>query len=102
MSRGGARKGAGRPTKADEERLKDLCLRAVGKVFKSENALFEKLAEIANTAKSDKDKITALVKLIEYAHGKPKESVELTGEGFTVKLGKDVRNLAGLPARKTD
>jgi len=103
MARGGLRPGSGRKSKADEERLRDLCLSAVGKVFGDNVSLFQKLAEIANEKEtSNRDKISALTKLIEYAHGKPKETVDVQGEGLTVKLGKDVRNLAGLSAQKTN
>lgn len=102
---GGRRPGSGRKSKADEDRLKDMCLSAVGKVFKDENALFTKLAKLAKEAKSEKDQLTALTKLLEYAYGKPKETIDLnTPESIKIKLGKDVRDLAGLspPGTKGD
>lgn len=69
---GGARPGAGRPTKADERRVKDLSIKAIIKCYGSEEKGFMALL---------KSQEAALIKFVfEHAYGKPKERHELTGE----------------------
>ena len=75
--RGGKRPGAGRKTKAEEDKIREMCLSAAKKKFGSNQGLFDKLAEIAHTAEKDSDKIAAISKLLEYAYGKPKQSMDL-------------------------
>lgn len=102
MPKGGKREGAGRKSKAAEDKIKEMCLSAVKKVFKDENALFTKLATLAKNADSEKDQLAALTKLLEYSYGKPRESIDLrTPDQIGIKMSKDVRNLAGLSTRKT-
>lgn len=69
--KGGARPGAGRPPKADEQRVRDLSVAAIIKVYRSEEEGFEALLN---------SKESVLIKFVfEHAYGKPKEHHELTG-----------------------
>lgn len=69
--KGGARPGAGRPPKADEQRVRDLSVAAIIKVYGSEEEGFEALLN---------SKESVLIKFVfEHAYGKPKEHHELTG-----------------------
>lgn len=69
---GGARPGAGRPSKADERRVRDLSVKAIIKCYGSEEKGFLSLLKSGEAA---------LVKFVfEHAYGKPKERHELTGE----------------------
>lgn len=69
MSKGGARPGAGRPTKADEERVRDLSVKAIIAQYGSEEKGFKWLLE---------SKEPVLVKFVfEHAYGKPRDKVDL-------------------------
>lgn len=67
---GGARKGAGRKSKADEDRVRTLSIGAIKKVFGSEEEGWLHIAEQA------KESFPHLKMLYEYSYGKPKETVE--------------------------
>lgn len=72
MAKGGARPGAGRPTKTDEERVRDLSVKAITDFYGSEEAGFKALL---------KSKEPVLIKFVfEHAYGKPKERHELMGK----------------------
>jgi len=72
---GGARKGAGRKPKAEEDKAKALSVKAIVNEFGSEEKAFE---HMANMAKTDKRKSYDYFKLlIEYAYGKPKENLNI-------------------------
>lgn len=80
---GGARPGAGRKPKDEENRIRDLMMPY------SLDAV-QCLANIVVSEKSkDADKISASKIIIEYAYGKPKERVEndinITGVDFNIK-----------------
>ena len=80
---GGARPGAGRKPKDEENRIRDLMMPY------SLDAV-QCLANIVVSDKSkDTDKISASKIIIEYAYGKPKERVEndinITGVDFNIK-----------------
>lgn len=67
---GGVRKGAGRPKKADENRVRDLAIAAITNVYGSEQKGFEMLLRSGEPA---------LVKWVfEHAEGKPTEKIDLT------------------------
>lgn len=68
---GGIREGAGRKSKADEYRIKDLSIDALNEVFGSEEKAFEHIASKA------KESFPHLKLLLEYAYGKPKENKNL-------------------------
>jgi hypothetical protein len=69
MARGGKRPGAGRPGKADEERVRDLSLAAIKAHYGSEEAGFKSLLE---------SKEAVLVKFVfEHAYGKPRDKVDM-------------------------
>lgn len=80
-TRGGKRKGAGRPTKADEERVRTLTLSSLVKVFGSEQKAFDSIAEQA------KDSFPHLKLILEYAYGKPKEVKEIEITEAIRKIG---------------
>lgn len=68
--KGGARIGAGRKPKADEDRIRTLSINSLAKVFGSEEEAFN---HIANEAKVS---FPHLKLLIEYGYGKPTETVD--------------------------
>lgn len=73
MAKGGARPGAGRPPKTDEERVRDLSVQAITAHYGSEEKGFKALLD---------SKEPVLIKFVfEHAYGKPKEKHELTGKG---------------------
>ena len=70
--KGGARPGAGRKPKDEENRIRDLmkpysldAVKCLANIIKNENA-------------RDSDRISASKLVIEYTYGKPKETVETT------------------------
>ena len=70
--KGGARAGAGRKPKDEENRIRDLmkpysldAVKCLANIIKNENA-------------RDSDRISASKLVIEYTYGKPKETVETT------------------------
>jgi hypothetical protein len=78
--KGGSRPGAGRPTKADEERVRTLATSAIEEHYGSMEAGFQKLLATEEPA---------LVKFVwEHAVGKPREKmdVDFPGGGPTVIL----------------
>jgi hypothetical protein len=73
--KGGQRPGAGRPSKTDEERVRDLSVQAIAAFYGTEEAGFKALLE---------SKEPALIRFVfEHAYGKPKERHELFGKGGT-------------------
>lgn len=72
MAKGGARPGAGRPSKADEERVRDLSVNAIIALYGSEEKGFKSLLESGEAV---------LIKFVfEHAYGKPTEKHELSGK----------------------
>ena len=69
---GGARKGAGRPSKADEEKVKQLSKTAMIKEFGSEDAFWQ------HGYKAAKESYPYYNLMMQYTYGKPKETKELT------------------------
>ena len=71
-TKGGARPGAGRKTKDEENKIRDLM-----KPYSLDAV--QCLANIIVNEKSrDSDKISAAKLIIEYTYGKPKETIETT------------------------
>lgn len=78
MSKGGARPGAGRPTKADEAKVKGLAIQSIIKRYGSEE---EGFLALLNSGES------SLIKFVyEHAYGKPKERVEHSGDVGIIQL----------------
>lgn len=76
MAKGGARSGAGRPTKADEERVRDLSVQAIIEYYGSEQDGFKYLLE---------SKEPVLIKFVfEHAYGKPREKIDLSTLGQSI------------------
>lgn len=72
MPHGGKRNGAGRKSKADEEKIRNLALQSIVSKYGSEEAGFTALLESGESS---------LIKFVyEHAFGKPKESIEHSGE----------------------
>ncbi len=72
-TKGGARIGAGRKSKADEERVRTLAVEAIVKKYGSEQAGFSALLDSEDTG---------LIKWVyEHAYGKPKEKMDMKLEG---------------------
>lgn len=72
MGHGGARKGAGRKTKAEELKVRTLGIEAIKEVYGSVEAYYKFIAQ------ESKDSFPHLKLLQEYVFGKPKETVETT------------------------
>ena len=82
---GGARKGAGRPKKADEDRIRSFAIKAIKETFGSEEAAWEHLAKKAK--EDNKEAYQYFKMLIEYTYGKPTENkrVDLSLNDFNIK-----------------
>ncbi len=76
--RGGARKGAGRKTKDEEEKAQRLSVKALVNVFGSEEKAMEHAATMSQS--DDKNSFQYFKLLIEYAYGKPKETKDVNIE----------------------
>lgn len=71
--KGGTRPGAGRPKKADEQRVRDLAVSAITKKYGSEEKAF---LHLLNT------RDPALIKWVfEHAYGKPTEKLDVKHQG---------------------
>jgi len=70
--RGGARNGAGRKSKADEQKIRKLGLDAINSVYGSAEEYYKHIATESKTS------FPHLRLLQEYVYGKPKESIDLT------------------------
>lgn len=79
--RGGARIGAGRKPKSDEDRIRDLTSPYV-------DGAVQKVVDIMNNADKFSDQLAAAKLLLEYHFGKPKQSTDITsgGEKLSVPL----------------
>lgn len=75
---GGYRKGAGRKTKAEEDKVKTISIKALTSVFGSEEKAMMFIAKEAKTS------FQHLKMIIEYAYGKPSEKVDVTSNGKTI------------------
>lgn len=72
VNNGGARDGAGRKPKADEQKVRKLGIDAIVKIYGSVEEYYEHIA------KESKFSFNHLKLLQEYVFGKPKESIDLT------------------------
>jgi hypothetical protein len=71
-ARKGENRGQGRKPKADEEKVRNLSISAIKKVFGSEEKGFEALLKSGEAT---------LIKFVyEHAYGKPKEKIEHSGD----------------------
>lgn len=74
--RGGARPGGGRPTKADEEKVKNQSIEAITKLYGSVEKGMQKLLTSGEPS---------LIKFVwEHAVGKPRDKMDIQGD-FTVE-----------------
>ncbi len=80
--KGGKTIGAGRKSKADEDRIKSLSINALTTVFGSEEGAFTHLASRAMD--DGKEAFPYLKLLLEYAYGKPKETIDMTNKIITI------------------
>lgn len=69
MAVGGARIGAGRKSKADEERLRD-------KLSPWVSTAIETVVHVMQNAAKESDRLAAAKLIIEYLYGKPKQTVD--------------------------
>lgn len=76
---------AGRPKKADEERIRGLALSGLKKVYGSEEAAWAKIAELS------KESFPHLKMLFEYLYGKPKETQDINLEGSIIRIVDDAK-----------
>lgn len=81
---GGARKGAGRKRKDEENKAKELTIKALVDQFGSEEEAFSFAAK--QIKDGDKNGFNYFKLLIEYAYGKPKESLDLTSGGESLSF----------------
>jgi len=87
MPRGGKREGAGRKSKADEDRLRDML-----SPYREET--IEKVVSIMRTAEKESDQLAAAKLLMSYDWGLPKQKTELStedNEPFILKLNSGVK-----------
>jgi len=71
VNNGGVRKGQGRKPKAEEEKVSSYAIKAMIKIFGSEEQGFEELAKQAKKGSFNHHRL-----LMEYAYGKLKEEIE--------------------------
>jgi len=79
MAKGGAREGAGRKPKADEEKLSKLLSPYIPHAI-------EKVVEIMTNGKQQRDQLAAAKLLLEYQFGKPKQSTDITSDGEKISI----------------
>jgi len=78
MEKGGKREGAGRKSKADEQRIRDILSPHIP-------GAIETAVNIMHTADKDADRLAAAKLILSYAWGQPKQMVELdTPTGLNV------------------
>lgn len=77
--KGGARPNAGRKSKADEQRIRDLTSPYV------EGAI-EKVVSIMQGADKASDQLAAAKLLLEYHFGKPKQQTDITSGGDKINV----------------
>ena len=82
--RGGAGRGQGRKSKDEENRIRTLSINALKKIFKSESEAIEHIATEASVG--GKDGLPYMKLLLEYAYGKPKETIDLNNNILTVSF----------------
>ena len=75
---GGARKGAGRPSKAEELKVSAYATDAIEKEYGSIQEFWQFLASQSRESKDH------LKMIVEYAFGKPQDKVDLTSDGDKV------------------
>lgn len=74
--RGGARKGAGRKPKADEEKVNAIFLSALGEMYNKDSDEESKVAFAKDLLESERGKLF----IAEHLFGKPKDNLKLTHE----------------------
>ena len=81
MAVGGARIGAGRKSKADEERLRDKLSPWISKAI-------ETVVDVMQNAAKESDRLAAAKLIIEYLYGKPKQTIDtnITGVNPTITV----------------
>jgi len=84
MPRGGKRAGAGRKTKAEEQRIRDIL-----SPYRLET--IEKVVNIMRSAEKESDQLAAAKLLMSYDWGLPKQKTEITtnDEPFILKINSD-------------
>jgi hypothetical protein len=82
--RGGAGRGQGRKPKADEDRIRTLSINALTDVYGSEIDAMKHLAEESKIG--GKEGFPYLKLLLEYAYGKPKETIDLTNKVINISF----------------
>lgn len=75
MAKGGARKGAGRKSKADEEKVNNLFITALQRLYNKETEDEAKITFIKDTLL---DSQRGQIFVAEHIFGKPKETIEQT------------------------
>ena len=98
---GGARAGAGRPTKVKEEQVRRLGLSAITNVYGSIEKYYEHIAT------ESKESFPHLKLLQEYVFGKPKEVIEVVSEeeddlDYKTLTTETLRELANLTYNKSN
>jgi len=76
MAAGGKREGAGRKTKADEEKVNQLFITALKRLYKKDTEDEAKIDFIHTLIDSQRGQIF----VAEHVFGKPKESLAITGD----------------------
>jgi len=77
--KGGARPNAGRKSKADEQRIRDLTSPYV-------DGAIQKVVDIMTNADKSSDQLAAAKLLLEYHFGKPKQQTDITSGGDKINI----------------
>ena len=85
MARGGKRKGAGRPTKVDEEKANHIFLTALKEIHKTDTDDETKIAFVKDLYDSQRGQMF----IAEHIFGKPKETVENINHTIDSTLSKE-------------
>lgn len=82
---GGKRKGAGRKSKVEEQKVNTLFVKALKKLYKQDDSDEAKIAFIEDLAESQRGQIF----IAEHVFGKPKEIVENINHNYNQELTKE-------------
>lgn len=79
---GGARKGAGRPSKADEEKVNTIFLKALKELHKKDSDDEAKIAFVKDLYDSQRGQLF----IAEHLFGKPKDIKDITSNGDSINI----------------
>lgn len=81
---GGKRKGAGRKSKAEEQKVNQIFLSALKRLYKKDDDVEAKISFVTELAESQRGQIF----IAEHLFGKPKELIDMTSNGEGIGFSK--------------